>query len=123
LRLGKLYLTSLRALLEGKREESLETSQELMSATFRDPEGMYYLSRQLSFLGADAQALDMLTRSVNHGFFCYPALVRDPWLDGLRGKPEFSGLLHKAQQLHMESLQTFLAGGGNALLGVRAEEC
>src|SRR5260370_40271373 len=46
-RLGKLFLTSLRALLEGEREESLAASEELMQATFRDPEGMYYLARQL----------------------------------------------------------------------------
>jgi len=44
-RLGKLYLTSLRALLEGDREQSLATSEELIKATFRDPEGMYYLAR------------------------------------------------------------------------------
>src|SRR5712664_1197169 len=48
-RLGKLYLTSLRALLEGNREQSLATSEELIKATFRDPEGMYYLARQLSW--------------------------------------------------------------------------
>jgi serine/threonine protein kinase/tetratricopeptide (TPR) repeat protein len=121
-RLGRLYLTSLRTLLEGKREESLQASRELMSATFRDPEGIYYLSRQLSYLGAEAEALEMLARSVNHGFFCYPAMVRDPWLDGLRGKVEFSNLLHKAQQFHLEALQAFQAGEGNALLGVRPEE-
>jgi len=120
-RLGKLYLISLHALLEGNREESLAASEELMSATFRDPEGMYYLSRQLSFLGADKQAIEMLDRSVSHGFFCYQALVRDPWLDGLRGKTEFSNILHKAQKLHLEALQTFLKSGGNALLGARAE--
>jgi serine/threonine protein kinase len=120
-RLGRLYLTSLRALLEGKREESLQASEELMKATFRDPEGMYYLSRQLSYLGADAQALDMLTRSIESGFFCYAALVRDPWLDGLRGKTEFSTLMRKAQQLYQEALQVFLSAGGEALLGVRPE--
>ena len=54
-RLGKLYLTSLRTLLEGKREESLAVSEELMQATFRDPEGMYYLGRQLAYLRQEAK--------------------------------------------------------------------
>jgi serine/threonine protein kinase/Tfp pilus assembly protein PilF len=120
-RFGLLYLKSLRALLEGRREESLEAGEELRKATFRDPEGMYYLARQLSYLGADVNALEMLRRSVEHGFYCYPALVRDPWLDGLRGKAEFSNLLHEAHQLHLEGLQAFLGGGGEALLGVCAE--
>ncbi|MGC1418100.1 MAG: protein kinase [Candidatus Acidiferrum sp.] len=120
-RLGKLYLTSLRALVEGNREESLAASRELMAATFRDPEGMYYLSRQLSYLRAEDLAMEMLERSVNHGFFCYQVFVRDPWLDGLRGKTEFSRILEKARQLHLEALQTFLKSGGNSLLGARAE--
>jgi tetratricopeptide (TPR) repeat protein len=121
-RLGRLYLTSLLALLEGKREESLGAGEELMKATFRDPEGMYYVSRQFSYLGADKNALEMLRRSVDHGFYCYPALVRDPWLDGLRGKVEFSNLLNEAHQLHLEAFQAFLASEGDVLLGVHAGE-
>jgi eukaryotic-like serine/threonine-protein kinase len=118
-RLGWLYLTSLRALLEGKREESLQAGEELMSATFRDPEGMFYLSRQLSYLGATGHALEVLTRTVNRGFFCYPAILRDPWLDGLRGNPEFSQLMHRTKELQLQALDTFREGGGNTLLGVR----
>ncbi|HEX4545555.1 MAG TPA: protein kinase [Candidatus Acidoferrum sp.] len=120
-RLGKLYLTSLRALLEGNREESLETSEELMKATFRDPEGMYYLARQLSYLGEAGRALEMLSRAINSGFFCYAAMVRDPWLDGLRTNSEFTTLLRKAQQLHGEASAAFFAAGGTSLLGIRAE--
>jgi|HubBroStandDraft_1064217.scaffolds.fasta_scaffold02739_2 serine/threonine protein kinase/tetratricopeptide (TPR) repeat protein len=121
-RLGRLYLTSLRALLEGNREESLEANEELMKGTFRDPEGMYYVSRQFGYLGADKNALEMLRRSVDHGFYCYAAMVRDPWLDGLRGKVEFSNLLNEAHQLHLEAFQAFLASEGEALLGVHAGE-
>jgi serine/threonine protein kinase/tetratricopeptide (TPR) repeat protein len=120
-RLGKLYLTSLRALLEGKREESLETSEELMKATFRDPEGMYYLARQLSYLRAEGPALEMLSRAINNGFFCHQAMVRDPWLDALRARAEFTDLLRKAHQLQREASTAFLTGGGPALLGIRSE--
>jgi eukaryotic-like serine/threonine-protein kinase len=120
-RLGWLYLQSLRTLLEGKREESLQACEEFRAATFRDPEGMYYIARQLSYLGADVHAMELLRRSVEHGFYCYPALVRDPWLDPLRGKAEFSNVLHEAHQLHLEALQAFLAAGGDTLLGVGVE--
>src|SRR6202158_3408331 len=88
-RLGRLYLTSLRALLEGKREESLAASEDLMKATFRDPEGMYYLARQLSYLGEEVPALDMLSRAIDNGFFCHQAMLRDPWLDSRRGRTAF----------------------------------
>ena len=120
-RLGKLYLTSLRALLEGKREESLAASDELMKATFRDPEGMYYLARQLGYLREEAAALDMLSRAIDNGFCCHPAMLRDPWLDSLRARTEFTGLMSKAHQMHREASTAFLAGGGASLLGIHSE--
>jgi serine/threonine protein kinase len=120
-RLGKLYLTSLRTLLEGKREESLAVSEELIQATFRDPEGMYYLARQLSYLRAEGPALGMLSRAINNGFFCHQAMLRDPWLDSLRTRAEFTALLNKAHQLYREALTAFLAGGGDSLLGIHSE--
>jgi serine/threonine protein kinase len=120
-RLGKLYLTSLRTLLEGKREESLEVGQELMHATFRDPEGMYYLGRQFAYLRQEAEALEMLSRAVDNGFFCHQAMLRDPWLDSLRTQTEFTALLGKAHQLHREALTAFVAGGGASLLGIHSE--
>jgi tetratricopeptide (TPR) repeat protein len=120
-RLGQLYLTSLRTLLEGNREESIAVSDELIQATFRDPEGMYYLARQLGYMGEEARALDMLSRAIDNGFFCHQAMLRDPWLDALRGRNEFTALLNKALQLHREALTAFLAGGGTALLGIHSE--
>jgi hypothetical protein len=111
----------LRALLEGKHEESLAASEELMKATFRDPEGMYYLARQLSYLREEAPALDMLSRAIDNGFFCHQAMLRDPWLDALRGRTDFAALVNKAHQLHREASSAFLAGGGASLLGMYSE--
>jgi tetratricopeptide (TPR) repeat protein len=121
LRLGKLFLTSLRAFLEGNREEGREASAELMKATFRDPEGMYYMARQFSYFREEDPALEMLSRAIDNGFFCHQTMVRDPWLDALRARPEFTDLLRKAHQLQREASAAFLAGGGPALLGIRSE--
>lgn len=122
-RLGKLFLTSLRALVEGNREVSLQACDELRKATFRDPEGIYYLSRQLSFLGEPDRALETLSRAINHGFFCYPAMVRDPWLDTIRTRPEFTALLRKANELQREAASAFVSAGGDTLLGLRPDVC
>ena len=119
-RLGTLYLTSLRALLEGKRAESLEASDELRKATFRDPEGIFYLARQLSYLGQIEDSLETLSRSIDSGFYCYPAMVRDPWLDALRSRAEFTALLRKCRESHREAAGSFLALGGDSLLGLAA---
>jgi TolB-like protein/tetratricopeptide (TPR) repeat protein/predicted Ser/Thr protein kinase len=120
-RLGLLYLTSLRALLEGKREESLEANAEIRKSTFRDPEGIFYFARHLSYLRQEDEALETLSRSIDSGFFCYPAMVRDPWLDPLRSRPEFTAILRKCQQLHREASAAFLSFGGDTLLGLPAE--
>jgi len=120
-RLGKLYLTSLRALLEDNREESLKASDDIRRGSFRDPEGLYHLARQLGHMGETSMALEVLSRAISKGFFCYPAMLRDPWLDGLRGSQQFVDLVRKAQELHREALSAFLALGGDALLGTGAE--
>jgi tetratricopeptide (TPR) repeat protein len=120
-RLGWLYLTSFRAQLEGKREESLEANAEIRKSTFRDPEGIFYFARQLSYFRLEDEALETLSRSIDSGFFCYPAMVRDPWLDPLRSRPEFTAILRKCQQLHREASAAFLSFGGDTLLGLPAE--
>jgi serine/threonine protein kinase/tetratricopeptide (TPR) repeat protein len=120
-RLGGLYLTSLRALLEGRREESLQASEEFRKATFRDPEGLFYMARQLAYLGEKPMALEMFSRAIEKGFFCYPTMLRDPWLDSLRGLNEFTDSLRKAQELHREAVQAFFALAGDAVLGTQTE--
>jgi serine/threonine protein kinase/tetratricopeptide (TPR) repeat protein len=120
-RLSRLFLTSMRALLEGNREESLRASEELMNATFRDPEGHYYQARQLSYLGADDWALAMFSRAVDNGFFCYQSFVRDPWLDHLRGKPAFSAIMQKASHLHQQAVRTLRSSAAGTLLGLAEE--
>lgn len=120
-RLGKLYLISLRALLEGNRTESLDSNQDLRKATFRDPEGLYYVARQFANLGEQSIALEMISRAIHHGFFCYPAMLRDPWLDSLRGSKEFIDLMRKAQEMHREAISSYFALKGDMLLGNQAE--
>jgi len=119
-RLARLYFTSLRALLEGNREESLRASEEFRKATFRDPEGLFYIARQNAYLGEKNTALELFSRAIERGFFCYPAMVRDPWLDNLRGSHEFNDQMRKAQELHREAVESFLALGGEAVLGAPA---
>lgn len=117
-RLGRLFLVSLQALLEGNRQESLQASDELLADTFRDPEGWYYLGRQLSYLSEAGRAFMALSHAVDFGFFCYPALAGDPWLDPLRGRLEFQRILDSARSRHHEAVQALDRENGQALLGV-----
>jgi eukaryotic-like serine/threonine-protein kinase len=116
-RLGKVFMISLRALLEGNREASLKASDELMNNPFKDPEGEFYLARQLAFLNDIGRATHVLKRTVDGGYFCYPQMASDPWLDPVRGDAEFKRILSRAQALHVEGLEVFKAEGGPQLLG------
>jgi tetratricopeptide (TPR) repeat protein len=110
---------SLRLLLEGHRAEGLAATQTILRPGYRDPESMYYVARQLAHFGDPADALAIITRTVEEGFFCFSALARDPWFDTLRGDPVFTTILRQAEARHREALAAFLQADGDRLLGLR----
>jgi len=78
---------------------------------------LYYIARQLAFLGDHDAAANLLEQAVHGGFFCSPALATDPWLYGLRSNTRFGSLLHAAESRTRTSRTAFLQGGGDELLG------
>jgi len=116
-RLGQRLMFALRMLLEGNREASLAASDERMRAAFKDPEGEYYLSRQLAYLSDVDRAIRLLGKAVDGGYFCYPQIASDPWLDPIRGEAGFKQILHRAQARHQEAVEVFTGEGGPGLLG------
>ena len=117
--IARLYMGSFRKLLEGDGAGSVSTMEELLASTFRDPEGWYYMARQFGYLREPERAMRTLSKAIDLGFFCYPAMVRDPWFDSLRDIPQFNEILAKAQAQHQRAFDAFTAEGGEALLGVR----
>jgi hypothetical protein len=91
----------------------------LAASDFRDPEGLFYLSRHLAHLDEVGPALNLLDRVVTGGFFCFPAMARDPWLDSLRRKPAFTKLLRRAEAQHQEAVAAFERLGSDKVLGAR----
>ena len=113
---ARAFLVSLRALLEGDREESLAALQRAEDE-ITDPEARYYIARSLAHLGSHDAALISLRRVVDDGYFCYPAFASDAWLDGVRGSTAFAAVLAAARARHESAAQVFDAAGGDALLG------
>ena len=83
-----------------------------------DPDGRYYIGRGMSHLGYLDEALALLSTCVEGGFFCLAAFTRDPWLDALRGAPEFGALLRSAEARHRQAMISFLTAEGDRILGV-----
>jgi len=110
------YIFSLRALLEGRRDECL-AALEAASVNLIDGHSVYYLARTYARLGEVATARERLAHSVNAGFFCYPLMASDPWLDPVREDPGVAAVLGQASQLHLEAAAAYREAGGEELLG------
>jgi tetratricopeptide (TPR) repeat protein len=116
------FMTAARTMLEGNRAESIAAVDRIVSSDFRDPEGLFYLTRHLAHLNERAAALNLLQRVVAGGFVCFPAMERDPWLDPLRTNPEFSKLLREAEAHHRRAVVTFARMQGDQVLGVALQK-
>jgi len=112
------FAVAARTLLEGKTADSIAAVNRILASNFRDPEALFYLSRHLAHLNESGPAIDLLGRVVDGGFFCFPAMDRDPWLDGLRRKPAFTKLLRRAETQHQEAAAVFARHGGHKVLGL-----
>jgi serine/threonine protein kinase/tetratricopeptide (TPR) repeat protein len=111
-----LYVNALTHLIRNEPEESLANIRKL--AHIHDPEGRYYAVRHLAYLGDTDAALALLQRVVEDGFFCVPAFARDPWLDSLRGTPQFTEIVRRAEARHRQALISFLTSEGDRVLGI-----
>jgi tetratricopeptide (TPR) repeat protein len=101
------FVIAARTLLEGSTTESIAAVGRIVASGFGDPEGLFYLSRHLAHLHETGPALDLLERVVAGGFFCYPAMTHDPWLDSLRKKPAFTRLMRRCETQHREAAAAF----------------
>ena len=110
------FTSSLRLLLTGKPGDSIEAMSLLRE--IRDPEARYFVGRHFAHAGDHAGALSAIEWAVDNGFFCAPAMARDPWLDPIRGLPEFSAIVRRAEARHRDAVVTFLSAEGDRLLGL-----
>ena len=116
----RLHGSSMLALLEGRSEDSIEMLEQYLRNSCRDPETLYYMARQLAYLGKHVRAIEVLNEAIDLGYICFPTITRDPWLDPLRGNAEFTVVLRRAEARHREAAQAFLGAAGDRILGVQS---
>ncbi len=114
------FMVSARVLIEGDAAASIAAIGRISASAFGDPEGLLYLARHLAHLGEIEAALELFERVVRGGFFCYPAMASDPWLDSVRNRPEFAKLLQRAKAQHESAKQEFERLEGDRILGIAA---
>jgi hypothetical protein len=111
-----MMMGAARAVLEDNRDEALATIRQFMSRPF-DPEGVYFMARNMVRLGQHENALELLERIVSEGFFVYQILQRDPWLDPIRGERRFNAIVARARERSQDAEAEFHRLGGDQVLG------
>ncbi|HEY0876809.1 MAG TPA: protein kinase [Vicinamibacterales bacterium] len=102
--------------IDGRPEQAMELLRKI--ADIPDPEGRFYCARGMAHVGYFDEAVKLLAESVEGGYFCLAAYTRDPWLDPLRGMPEFGALLRRAEARHRQAMIAFLNAEGDRILGI-----
>jgi eukaryotic-like serine/threonine-protein kinase len=112
------FIVAARTLIEGDAVESVAAVGRIIASEFSDPEGLFYLTRHRAHLNQVEAALELFERVVGGGFFCYPAMVRDPWLEPVRHRPQFTKLLETAKRQHLAAKREFARLDGDRILGI-----
>ena len=108
-----------RLVLEGRKEESQKVAQTFFDKHF-DPEGLYFTARVLARVDEPEASLDLLDRIVEKGFYCSSVMMRDPWMDSIRGRSRFAEVVRRAEARTREAQQEFLRLNGDRLLALNA---
>jgi len=106
-----------RLVLENKKEESYKIAQTFFYKHF-DPEGLYFTARVLARLGEPEASLDLLDRIIEKGFYCSAILMRDPWMDAIRGQSRFADVVRRADARTREAEAEFRRLNGERLLAL-----
>jgi hypothetical protein len=77
---------------------------------------MFYVGRHLARVGEADRALPLIRRAFEAGYFCYPVMAEDSWLDRLRSHEEFERILAAARVRWERARIAFTVAGGDALL-------
>jgi serine/threonine protein kinase/tetratricopeptide (TPR) repeat protein len=114
--LGLSFLQTLRALIEGRREDCVRLTDEMRERFHLRGEELFYVARHYAWADEREKAVGAFAEVVETGYFNYPTLAKDPWLGQLRGHSTFEEILRKAAERHRAAESIFLEAGGSRYL-------
>jgi serine/threonine protein kinase len=111
-------MRSLRAHLEGKRDECLEAIMSAENALLADPEVLFYAARQLARIDETEHSVSFLTRAIDRGFLCTSTVAHDSWFASLLSDPRSAAFIDSAEHRRRETHAAFLAAGGVHVISI-----
>ncbi len=88
-------------------KEGLHALVKFEQANLADSEGKYFLASYYGLLGDRDGCIRCLRRAVDGGFFNYPSMLTDSFLDSMRDDREFQEILAKAKEKHLTFKKSF----------------
>jgi tetratricopeptide (TPR) repeat protein len=116
------WARAMRAGLQGRREEGLAILRKSKEATMVDGEQRYHFANIHCLLGDQDGCLRGLQAAVNGGFFNYPFLLRDSFLDPVRNDRTFQRILAQARAKHESFKGRFFPRGAQPNIGQPAAQ-
>jgi TolB-like protein len=102
-----LWITGMKAYIEGNIEAGLDAARKFENANIIDAEAWYHFAGNYGLLGDRDGCIRTLQRAVDGGFFNYPFMLSDSFLDSVRNDPEFQKILQKAKEKHLAFRKRF----------------
>ena len=98
--LQALWVTCMKAYIEGNIDVGLEAARQFELVNIVDPEPWYHFAGNYGLLGDRDGCVRALQRAVDGGFFNYPFMLKDSFLDSMREDDEFQKVLEEAREKH-----------------------
>jgi hypothetical protein len=95
--------------INGQYQKARRYAQRVEAGNLYDGELLYYLASLFGFMGDQANCTRVLNQAVRGGFYNYPFLLRDPFLNSVRDDPEFQKVLALAKKKHEAFKQKYFA--------------
>jgi len=105
--LSALWIIGIKAFIEGNIEAGLDAAHKFEQANIIDAEAWYYFAGTYGLLGDRDGCVRALQRAVDGGYFNYPFMLIDPFLDSVRDYPEFQKVLEQAKEKHLAFRKNF----------------
>ena len=102
-----IFTSSAKAFIEGNPKEALSYAIQFDQFQIADAEAWYFKSFLYGMLGDKEGCIRCLKKAVDNGFFNYPLMSTDSYLDSAREDPEFQKVLQKAKEKHMAFKELF----------------
>ena len=95
-----LVLTGIKASIIGNREEGLAATLKFEEYDIADAEAWYFTAGNYGLLGDKEGCIRCLRKAVDRGFFNYPCMLTNSYLDSARDDPKFQEILEEAKLKH-----------------------